>query len=130
MTVKDGDAFAPLQGVCDHTFSRIVQNPNWDVQKDLDTYQEENGGELDVTCYAGVGPDGSSGHSIYKKRTEKSLLDGACIVSSMVPIQMVCKVQGRTKILHQNVLCHASDSARPLRIHFVPESFCKVFRND
>ena len=68
--------------------------------------------------------DISSGHTLFKtmqqsKKSEKMcLIPGKCIVSAMVPLQMVTKVRGKTIVLHSNVLCAADDSPRPLKLFF------------
>ena len=69
--------------------------------------------------------DGSSGHLLYKQLTRKSLLDGACMVSSTIPLQMITSVNNKVKVIHDNALCRASDSPRPVRYWFVRENWGK-----
>ena len=108
------DAKVPLLSVYIHTFSRILQNPKWDLEMQIETFKEQNGGTLHIDCFSALGLDGSNKHPIYKRKTDASLLDGTCLISCTIPLQMVTKVQNKKKILHSNVLCAASDSARPV----------------
>jgi len=41
--------------------------------------------------------------------TEKSLLKGSVIQTSFIPLQMVCEIAGKKKLLYSNALCAASD---------------------
>ena len=53
----------PMKDMCEHTFSRIIDNPNpeFNLSDLVDDLQEQNGGLLDIDCYCMCGPDGSSG---------------------------------------------------------------------
>jgi hypothetical protein len=83
---------------------------------------------LDITCYSSCGLDGSSGHALYKvyqhskKSTKMSLMGGSCIVSGMVPLQMVTTVRGKTIVIHSNVLEACPDSVRPIKLFFEKET--------
>ena len=69
-----------------------------------------------------MGPDGSSGHEFGKRITEKSLLDGAAMVTTFCSIQFVTEVGLNTIILYTNRLLGAADQVRPWHINVVPES--------
>ena len=66
---------------------------------------------------------------MYKRLTDKSYLKGSVIQTSFIPLQMVCEIGGKKKVLYSNVLCSASDSARPYRTWAVQETtgWCKKF---
>ena len=115
-----GDAQVPLQYAAEHSFERTVLA--YDLKQRLLELRDQNGGTLSITFYVNVGPDGSSGHKMYKTVTNSSILTGRCILTSFNPIQFVTDVQGKTIILHSNVLAAASDSILPLRIWMVPET--------
>ena len=68
-----------------------------------------------------------AGHSMYKRVTDSSLLGGSCIVSSFVPLQMICEVNGKIQMLHQNVSHSNSKQVRPIRIWAVPEDTGQLF---
>ena len=114
ITFDEKDAKVPLYSVYVHTFSRILQNPKWELEMQLERFKEQNGGTLNIDCYSALGLDGSNHHPIYKRNTEASLLDGNCLISCTIPLQMVTKVQNRKIVLHSNALFAASDSARPV----------------
>ena len=80
-----------------------------------------------------MGPDGSSGHEFGKRITEKSLLDGAAMVTTFCSIQFVTEVGLNTIILYTNRLLGAADQVRPWHINVVPESpgeLINIFRLD
>ena len=126
ISVKEG--VVPLESLCIHTFSRIITCPAWDMESQIDRLLTENGGTLDIICYSSLGQDGSSGHALYKvyqmskKTTKMSLMGGSCIVSGMVPLQMVTTVRGKTIVIHSNVLVAAPDSVRPVKLFFEKET--------
>ena len=61
------------------------------------------------------------GHTFYKRITESSYLEGNCIVTSFIPLQLICQVNGKVKVLHHNINHSASDSPRPLHMWAVSE---------
>ena len=61
------------------------------------------------------------GHTFYKRITESSYLEGNCIVTSFIPLQLICLVNGKVKVLHHNISHSASDSPRPLHMWAVSE---------
>ena len=64
MVVEEKRAQVPLLSVFIHTFSRILQNPVWDLISQVERLRDQNGGELIITCYSGVGLDGSTVETI------------------------------------------------------------------
>ena len=100
------------------------------MESQIDRLCAENGGTLDIICYSSLGLDGSSGHTLYKvyqqskKTTKMSLMGGSCIVSGMVPLQMVTTVRGKTIVIHSNVLVACPDSVRPVKLFFEKETIC------
>ena len=64
MVVEEKRAQVPLLSVFIHTFSRILQNPVWDLISQVERLRDLNGGELIIECYSGVGLDGSSVETI------------------------------------------------------------------
>ena len=57
--IVDGLAKVPLRSLLIHTYSRIIQCPNWDLSSQIETLQRKNGGTLKIKCYSAVGFDGT-----------------------------------------------------------------------
>ena len=64
MFVEEKKAQVPLLSVFIHTFSRILQNPLWDLISQVERLRDQNGGRLDIDCFSGVGLDGSTVETI------------------------------------------------------------------
>lgn len=65
--IEDKCARVPLINVCIHRFTRILQNPSWDLLTQVVMLRDQNGGLLDIDCFTGVGTDGSTGHGLNKR---------------------------------------------------------------
>ena len=119
----EGDAKCPLQSMAEQTFSSIVEA--YDLGPRILEMRDKNADEQKLTLiifYCNIGPDGSSGHHMYKILTESSLLNGRATITSFIPLQFVTETEdGKTTVLHSNALAAASDSVRPLRILMKPE---------
>lgn len=53
---------------------------------------------------------------------EEERVQGSCLASHMVALQMVAKVNGVTHIVYENRLCNSPMAIRPLRLWFVNET--------
>ena len=70
------------------------------------------------------GLDGSSGHPQFDQLLAdlQSRVQGSCLASLMVPLQLITVVQNKVHLLYHNWWCNSPKSIRPLRLWFVKES--------
>ena len=118
--LSEEDAIVELQGVCDHTASRIFQIPG--VYERAKQLQEENGGKLILILYFKFGCDGFSGCTKFRQIGAEASHDGQVQASHFVVLQITAKVNGETKVLYTNPLCNSSISCRLLRFWYVKET--------
>lgn len=117
---EDEDTKIPMASVLHHSVDRIMEIDG--VAPQAERLAEENDGDLDVKFYFKYGVDGSKGHPTFKQTMSEERVQGACMASHLVPLQMVCDVEDKTNILYENTLCNSPSSVRPLRLWFVPET--------
>ena len=97
------------------------------ILQKLDHYSHPNYHLIDLTSFRSALPF-IAGHHMYKRITDSSLLGGSCILSSFVPLQMICEVNGKIQMLHQNVSHSYKGYVRPIRLWAVPEDTGQFFQ--
>lgn len=117
--VNDVFAEVKLQGLLDHTASRLLQ-----VQRDVIVSQ------VNITSLHLIykwGFDGSSGHSEYKQKfSSSSASDASIFLSSLVPLRLINGEPDGTVesqiVLWNNMQASSTRYCRPIRFRFIHET--------
>lgn len=119
ISVTESSAEINLQCLLDHTCTRILES-----QKSvLDNISESSINEFELVGKWGF--DGSTGHSEYKQSFSDSRIeDGSLIVTSYVPLQLICKsnTSDPHKIIWKNPRPSSTRFCRPIRFQFAKET--------
>ena len=82
----------PMQGLVDHTVDRVLLDKGIiDHVKQL----KEKHGSVRLEFIYKLGMDGSKGHPVFRQEIPDDRVQGACLLSQMVPLQLVAKVPGQ-----------------------------------
>ena len=108
-----------MQNLCEHTIERIIDDP--DVSSKVVELYDMVDGDLELVMFSKFGVDGTKGIPIFKMICDEERKQGACIVSNLVPMQLVAFMGDHMHIIYQNPHVCSAYGCRPLRHWYTEE---------
>lgn len=117
ITITDTKSEIKLQALLDHTVNRIIE-----MQKDVLLSLRPNLWSKLILIKWGC--DGSSGHSMYKQKSdnEELLTDRNLFLTCLVPLQLFVESNNSKTIVWQNSRPSSTRFCRPVKLQFIKET--------
>ena len=113
---------APLQGILDHTLSRILLDKEVADSVTRISHKYNQAVDFELLCKWGL--DGSGGHPIFKQASndDEERVPGNLLTSHLIALQVVAIADNEVTIVYDNVCHNSSISCRPLRYWYTKET--------
>lgn len=116
MTITETCAEVNLQDLLDHTSLRLCKY----LEEVIENLTEEEKHNLELLSKWGC--DGSQQSQFKQKFQSDERSEANIFQSSLVPLRLICNIDGEKKIVWQNPVPSSTRYCRPIRIRFLHET--------